>query len=212
MDGGLLHLNAAQDPKAWDKAQTFAQSLVHLTSLMHAVALQHLRSDWELANLTPYRATSAPGTAFPFHQCILSRLIKTGHFFFWCDDSQSVREPVACHIISCFAWLSLTACAGELVAVVSPHSCLPECASQVNLPKRMLVLLAFRMLLHCSIASKGPRCTGCGFALSLKARLNKKANTTGRSPRPLLVTHIPPQPSQLFLPPCLCSGLQCSPP
>lgn len=60
MDGGLLHVNAAQDPKAWAKAQTFAQSLVHLTSLMHAVALQHLRSDWELANLTPYRAESPP--------------------------------------------------------------------------------------------------------------------------------------------------------
>ena len=60
MDGGLLRVNAAQDPMAWDKAQTFAHSLVHLTSLMHAVALQHLRSDWELANLTPYRAESPP--------------------------------------------------------------------------------------------------------------------------------------------------------
>lgn len=60
MDGGLLHVNAAQDPKAWAKAQTFAQTLVHLTSLMHAVALQHLRSDWVLANLTPYRPESPP--------------------------------------------------------------------------------------------------------------------------------------------------------
>ena len=60
MDAGKLPPHAAQDPKAWDKAQTFAQTLVHLTSLLHAVALQHLRSDWELSNLTPYRIEDPP--------------------------------------------------------------------------------------------------------------------------------------------------------
>ena len=112
MDAGSLHVNAAQDPKAWDKAQTFAQTLVHLTSLMHAIALQHLRSDWELANLTPYRAESPPP---PLVQLSLSNNasyqgLSKLVILKW-EDSQSVREPVACHIVSCFAWLSLTACA-----------------------------------------------------------------------------------------------------
>lgn len=60
MDAGTLPPDAAQDPQAWDKTQQFAQTLVHLTSLLHAVALQHLRSDWELSNLIPYRIEDPP--------------------------------------------------------------------------------------------------------------------------------------------------------
>ena len=109
---------------------------------------------------------------------------------------------MACHIISCFAVLSLIAGTGELVAVVvSPHCCLAEFVSQVYLPRCMLVLPVFRMLLRCSVASKGVGCTGCGFILCSKARLNKKANTTGRSSRPLFAIP-PPPPSHNFSRPC----------
>ncbi len=60
MDAGTLTTDFASDPKALHRSQVFAQTLVHLTSLLHAVALQHLRSDWELANLTPYTVTDPP--------------------------------------------------------------------------------------------------------------------------------------------------------
>ena len=60
MDAGTLPANQAADPKALHKAQLFAETLVHLVSLLHAVALQHLRSDWELANLIHFHASDPP--------------------------------------------------------------------------------------------------------------------------------------------------------
>jgi hypothetical protein len=33
---------------------------VHMTSLLHGLAMQHLRGDWELANLVPHDYASAP--------------------------------------------------------------------------------------------------------------------------------------------------------
>lgn len=84
MDAGKLAPDAAQDPKAWDKAQQFAQTLVHLTSLLHGVALQYLRSDWELSNLTPYCTEDPPPPLVQLSSpamrlvCFLLRLINTG--------------------------------------------------------------------------------------------------------------------------------------
>ena len=88
MDTGSFQSNAAQDPKAWEKAQVFAQTLVHLTSLLHAVALQHLRSDWELANLTPYcdKDPPPPLVQLPSSNAsvlLLPRLNKTGQLSFF---------------------------------------------------------------------------------------------------------------------------------
>ena len=60
MDAGTLPADTASDPKAWHKHQMFVQTLTHVTSLLHGVALQHLRSDWELGNLIPYQAQDLP--------------------------------------------------------------------------------------------------------------------------------------------------------
>ena len=54
MDAGTLSSDIQSDPKAWNRAKWFTETTVHLSSLLHAVALQHLRSDWDLANLTTY--------------------------------------------------------------------------------------------------------------------------------------------------------------
>ncbi len=35
----------------------FRETLMHLMSLMHGLALQHLRGDWDLYNLRPYDPT-----------------------------------------------------------------------------------------------------------------------------------------------------------
>lgn len=55
-----MSADIATDPKAFRQAQMFAQTIVHLTSLLHAVALQHLRGDWQLDNLVPYHVLDAP--------------------------------------------------------------------------------------------------------------------------------------------------------
>ena len=72
MDAGTLPRDAGNNCEDWDKAQNFAQTLVHLTSLLHAVALQHLRTDWELANLVAYRTEDPPPpmVSLPLLQCI----------------------------------------------------------------------------------------------------------------------------------------------
>ena len=56
MDAGTLSSGIQSDPKAWNRAKWFTETTVHLSSLLHAVALQHLRSDWDLSNLTTYHS------------------------------------------------------------------------------------------------------------------------------------------------------------
>ncbi len=56
MDAGTLSPGITSDPKAWNRAKWFTETTVHLTSLLHGVALQHLRNDWDLANLTTYHS------------------------------------------------------------------------------------------------------------------------------------------------------------
>ncbi|KAK9805550.1 hypothetical protein WJX72_004682 [[Myrmecia] bisecta] len=41
-------------------SQRFADSVVHLCSLMHALALQHLRGDWDMNNLKAHRSADDP--------------------------------------------------------------------------------------------------------------------------------------------------------
>ena len=60
MDAGTVSTIVATDPNAFRKAQLFAQNIVHLTSLLHALALQHLRGDWELDNLIPFHSLDPP--------------------------------------------------------------------------------------------------------------------------------------------------------
>ncbi|KAL3134602.1 hypothetical protein ABBQ38_006433 [Trebouxia sp. C0009 RCD-2024] len=60
MDAGTLSSNPDRDLQALRRSHDFAQTLVHLTSLLHAVALQHIRGDWELANLKQYIVTDPP--------------------------------------------------------------------------------------------------------------------------------------------------------
>ncbi len=38
----------------------FRATLLHLMSLMHGLAIQHLRGDWDLHNLQPTHATDLP--------------------------------------------------------------------------------------------------------------------------------------------------------
>ncbi|KAL0039987.1 hypothetical protein WJX79_001551 [Trebouxia sp. C0005] len=56
MDAGTLSAGIQSDPKAWNRAKWFTDTTVHLSSLLHGVALQHLRSDWDLSNLTTYHS------------------------------------------------------------------------------------------------------------------------------------------------------------
>ncbi len=56
MDAGTLSSGIQSDPKAWNRAKWFTETTVHLSSLLHGVALQHLRSDWDLSNLTTYHS------------------------------------------------------------------------------------------------------------------------------------------------------------
>jgi len=55
MDAGTLSADIKSDLKSWNRARWFTETTVHLTSLLHGMALQHLRSDRDLANLTAYR-------------------------------------------------------------------------------------------------------------------------------------------------------------
>lgn len=93
------------------KPGNFSQTLVHLTSLLHAVALQHLRSDWELANLIPYRTEDPPPPmvqlASPaMHQKLILRLTKTAVP----SDCLGQTSPYACGMgLLAFTWLWLTA-------------------------------------------------------------------------------------------------------
>ncbi|KAL0045047.1 hypothetical protein WJX82_006316 [Trebouxia sp. C0006] len=56
MDAGTLSAGIQSDPKAWSRAKWFTETTVHLSSLLHGIALQHLRSDWDLSNLTTYHS------------------------------------------------------------------------------------------------------------------------------------------------------------
>ena len=56
MDAGTLSAGIQSDPKAWNRAKWFTETTVHLSSLLHGIALQHLRSDWDLSNLTTYHS------------------------------------------------------------------------------------------------------------------------------------------------------------
>ena len=60
MDAGTLPADPAADPKPWSQHKIFVQDLSHVTSLLHAAALQHLRSDWELANIVPCQTSDTP--------------------------------------------------------------------------------------------------------------------------------------------------------
>lgn len=70
MDAGTLPAETTSDPKAWHKHQMFVETLTHVTSLLHGVALQHLRSDWELGNLVPYQAEDLPPPIVS-HSCLM---------------------------------------------------------------------------------------------------------------------------------------------
>ena len=56
MDAGTLSPGIQSDQKAWSRANWFTETTVHLTSLLHGIALQHLRSDWDLSNLTTFHS------------------------------------------------------------------------------------------------------------------------------------------------------------
>lgn len=43
-----------------ERAIEFRETLRHTMSLMHGLALQHLRGDWNLDNLQPYHPTDPP--------------------------------------------------------------------------------------------------------------------------------------------------------
>ena len=60
MDAGTLPPDITPDHKAWNRARWFAESTVHLSSLLHGLALQHLRNDWDLANLTMFHNVDPP--------------------------------------------------------------------------------------------------------------------------------------------------------
>lgn len=56
MDAGTLPSDINPHHPAWSRACWFADTVVHLTSLLHGLALQHLRNDWDLANLTTFHS------------------------------------------------------------------------------------------------------------------------------------------------------------
>lgn len=60
MDAGTLPADINPHHQAWSRACWFAETIVHLTSLLHGLALQHLRSDWDLANLTTFHTIDPP--------------------------------------------------------------------------------------------------------------------------------------------------------
>ena len=43
-----------------DRREEYQETLLHLFSLLHAVALQHLRGDWDLNNLHAMQSTDSP--------------------------------------------------------------------------------------------------------------------------------------------------------
>jgi len=51
---GRLPESLAADPEEVDKNASFCHNIMHLTSLLHAVAIQDLRLDADLDNLIPY--------------------------------------------------------------------------------------------------------------------------------------------------------------
>ena len=68
MDAGTLPPDITPNHKAWNRARWFAETAVHLSSLLHGLALQHLRNDWDLANLTTFHNVDPPPPLVRF-QC-----------------------------------------------------------------------------------------------------------------------------------------------
>eukprot|EP00884_Botryococcus_braunii_P001134 jgi/Botrbrau1/11020/Bobra.101_1s0018.1 len=73
-------LPATPSESELEAARLFREAMVHLISLLHGVALQHLRIDWDLGNLTRHQSYSLPppldgyallrqGISWPFRIC-----------------------------------------------------------------------------------------------------------------------------------------------
>lgn len=62
------------------KAILFKESIVHYTSLLHAVALLHIRGDWDLNNLRPHKSSDPPPPLVGFHRIPGSRILGN-HWF-----------------------------------------------------------------------------------------------------------------------------------
>ena len=61
----LCHLQAVvfhcgREGASLERTIEFKETLLHIMSLMHALALQHLRGDWDLHNLQPAHPTDLP--------------------------------------------------------------------------------------------------------------------------------------------------------
>lgn len=70
MDTGTLPgFDVDKDSRALNGAAWYAENLTHLASLMHALALQHLRGDWDLNNIIPHNSAAGP----PPLVCVLLR-------------------------------------------------------------------------------------------------------------------------------------------
>lgn len=66
------HTAPADADAAWRKdADAFQRGLVHASSLLHGLALQHLRGDWDLDNLSTHDlvAPPPPNVSFRFDAC-----------------------------------------------------------------------------------------------------------------------------------------------
>lgn len=59
------------------KAKRFGETLIHLMSLLHALALQNLRRDWNLDNLTTHDSkTSQPSNSIKYQRKIKRKEFK----------------------------------------------------------------------------------------------------------------------------------------
>ena len=53
----LVIFHTGREGSDAERSVEFRETLMHLMSLMHGLALQHLRGDWDLYNLRPYDPT-----------------------------------------------------------------------------------------------------------------------------------------------------------
>lgn len=123
MDAGTVSTAVATDAKAFRKAQLFAQNIVHLTSLLHAVALQHLRGDWELDNLIPFHSLDPP----PPLVCSSLSMLSITWSCLWLTNctmpQQLTRCTTACHARSGVSALGLYLLTCIWRFIQGPSSC-----------------------------------------------------------------------------------------
>ena len=69
--------NSGREGADPERTMEFKETLLHLMSLMHALAVQHLRGDWELLNLHPtHPADQPPPVVSPVWKFIAPKLLQ----------------------------------------------------------------------------------------------------------------------------------------